>query len=264
MNNYQITEQENRFKYVNYQDLNEYTKDDDMMLILRHINNQILTVDQSIQFESLNELRRLLKFHPELFEFVFSNIYSRVADFLSSSSNQIRQVTLILITELFSSREFEIEDLEGSLVSEWLFEIIPPVVELASTHQNSLFSDQAIKALTELSKFMFHPETIDCLLRILIMCRSDTEELRSKICFDLLDNHIENYDVISMENNLEWSCIFQNFVEIYQLNDFTRMRIRKTMRLISSKLTNDGFIRLLNTNLDDDQQRTILDIYYSS
>src|SRR5687768_3916130 len=90
--------------YETYDNLLPYNIQENFLKLMREISTGIIeNEDPKIQISLVHELRRMRKFHPELFIATFSNILIYyINNLMQSGEMEVVYHSLILVSEIFS------------------------------------------------------------------------------------------------------------------------------------------------------------------
>jgi len=262
MDNYIFTKKYDTNIYIDYKDLTAHDKDINYMILLRNINNWIISLDHSLQINALNELRRLLRFNLGKFEFLFSNIYKTVAILINSINDEVSKTALILINEMFSNDKYN----EWMEVKSWVTTLIPPVADKAVTVQTHIFKDLALEAFKNLSNNIFVNEAHQVLLDYI----EDNLEKKNinliiDLAFNTLDSLFINNDEEQFKQILDWGEILKSLYELYNHeNQFLKSRIESLLLITEQKVGEKILCDIMEENVPTDVYNSLLEIILKS
>lgn len=245
----------NKVDYVSYDNLLPYEKKPDLELY-RKINTEIMEVEENdwkVNFNLLNELRRLRKFEKDMFISVFNNVkvHSKVIpSFINSLRSNLAKLALILVSEIFSCYECE-------TVNEWMSSLIPEVLQKSVMDLKGFLKEEANKALHNFSENMLYEESIVALLK-------GVKHVNTKIsenAFDTLIKLIHNYDHVALEHISCWKVIIVNIIDIFNMKkDPYVKRPAKIIFAFEEKLGMEKFDKILHDNLKENNLQVIVQI----
>jgi hypothetical protein len=239
--------QNNRDFMVSLQELPDYPPDTRLLHVFRNISTKIVEyedLDWMSKFDLINELRRLRKYHKDLF-FTILNNYNIHKHILPELINSLRvnlaKVTLIFVYEIFNFYEEE-------HVNKWISYLIPIVIKKSVLDPN--LKEISRYALQSLSENMFYEETILALLEEIL---NSNAKISVMSCFTLI-RLINNYDIIVLENLQNWEEIFTIILEnlrTYEEKRHQYKNLLKILNTIQNKLGKQIFLQVIQTNLNN-------------
>lgn len=141
--------------FTHFDNLPAYPKDQNFLSLMRDISTGILKENQGTKDKLylIEELRKIKKFHFDLFAVTFNNIYQEfIENIAKSAETEVIMNSLVLISEIFSFFDF-------NSINEWVPDLLNIVLNL-SVNENSKLKRQAFIALYNLSNNMFYEETL--------------------------------------------------------------------------------------------------------
>lgn len=242
-------------KYPDFNSLAPYEEDLNLLRLSRQLSDNIIAHIEDINtywrhlFMAINELRRLRKYYPECFCYIFDNLIDKISALVTSPKTCISKITLILISEIFSNYTFD------DLISEWMAKLIPKVMNKTISEIN-VIKEVAMLALYNLSVNMLYPETVETLLSLI---RNKNVNI-SNISFDCLMGLLSNYahyDKSGLENNINWGNYIHETLEIFsiKLSSYTKKSV-KMIEFLEVNLGEKFLENYMVVNYSDDQEYT--------
>jgi len=223
--------------YTSYDELEDF-EDSELPSCAERII-KILNEDKSNtwlpQFNSIENLRRLLKFRRKDFFKAFHQVYKVYHKQLNSIRSGCCKISLILLSELFSD---DCKDIH----SEWI-EVILPLVFGKTTNLQKFIKEEANSVLFNCSKHMFYYEVLDIFVQNIGSKNLHAGEVAFE-CFSLL---IQNWEFSSLCKLLDFHKILSKIIEIFKLKKepFNKRAIKAT-GILFEKLGKNQFENLTN------------------
>jgi len=176
-------------------------------LLMNLIQNTIIESKEPMKIiHSINHLRILLKFHKDLFVFIFANIHDKFQKILLNENENLSHISLILFSEFFSTVWIEPES------KYWIESLISPILIL-STSDNKIISSLSLECLDLISKNEYHEETFLLLLNGM----SDKSETVTLIASQTLHKFMTNCDRMLLVYSFNWCDIFSSILSLFTI-----------------------------------------------
>lgn len=185
-----------KIQHISFESLLPFDQEQNYLKLMREISTGIIECkNPNDQINYINELRRMRKYHSDLFEAIFSNILSYyIINLIKSSNVEICINSLILISEIFSYYDYT------SQKNQWIPHLLPLVIEL-STSNNEIIKKHSYIGLNNLANNMFYQETLNTLLELII----ESDKPNSENACDTLIMFINFMDEVNLLNAMDWS-----------------------------------------------------------
>lgn len=145
---------------------------------LARVTQGLQAIEWAEQFETLNLIRKLLKFSPEVFKSsTFPEVLRQVLLWAESLRSSLSKNALIVLGEMC---EFLPRSLEGDL------EQLLSLLLRKSVDTNMFISEVASKALEQMCQHLSDGRLITCLLANIAAIRSSLVKAKTATCFELL------------------------------------------------------------------------------
>jgi len=143
-------------RYLSFEELEPIEMLSQTDNFVAQVQSELKSEEWTAQYDTLNVLRRLNKFHWSDLMPHLELLTPLIAEAVESLRSNISKNALLLVTEMFS---FKREDGHNSHIVNYLI----PVVFLKSINDKQFISLQAQRALSALSEFWLYEETLICL-----------------------------------------------------------------------------------------------------
>jgi hypothetical protein len=231
-----------------FEDLKDYDRSQNYLQLLRELSTGVKeSKHPNHKITIAHELRRLRKYHSDLFSAIFSNIVpSFVSNFLEDDNYEVNYYSLLLVSEIFSEYSYN-NDFVDTL-EEWISQLLPAALEL-SVSTNIMVSTQAALTCDNLANNMFYEQTVMSLIDVMAsdngkVAHNATQTMISLITYIGAPMLLDSFD---------WQDIFTAIADyLNKGDDFIRMA-GEVIFEIRKKLNNDYDYFL--TNLTDEQQK---------
>jgi hypothetical protein len=202
------TEEGFKITYTDFSDLVPYESNTKFLELMRMISDFILEPTQTWPniFYSINELRRVLKFHQDLFENFFHNLVGQIAELITLSQTEVVKLIFRLISEIVNQI-----DLIDSI---WLRKLIPKIL-VKTTSEIHHIKSEAFQLLTHIVDNVFRPEVIEILLENV----GSKHAYISNNSFEFLMKQLNYYDEACIDiayDNFEWYDILNYVLDLYE------------------------------------------------
>jgi len=99
-------------EYLDYSELVSFSSSNEANKAIKNIKTYLIDInaDWFCQFDSINDLRRMNKYHPKLFLELFTEIVSDFVKLVVSLRSNIAKLALILLTEFFGNQLYFIKN----------------------------------------------------------------------------------------------------------------------------------------------------------
>jgi hypothetical protein len=197
-----------KLNYIPYDYLEPFPRDVNLLRLFREISTRLLEPPQSWvdTFYSINELRRIKKFYPELFNTIFDNLTTQFENFISHSKIPISKLSLILMSEVFSTFQFD-----NDFLPNWIYKLLP-IVLLKTTSESTIIKQEAYIILNNVHENMLYPETVEVLMDEML----NKNMLISNISFECLLNLIKSFPPVTLEHSVEWDIFIKTICDLYE------------------------------------------------
>jgi len=201
----------NKIKYIAYEDLAIFNENVKLLALIRNISNIFVessTTNWLDIFNTINDLRRVRKYYPNLFEHFFNLIINNLSERLIQSITPISRNILKLCSEIFSYHEY------NEFYSDWIKKLLPKVL-IKSISEINMIAKEAQEVLENLVQNAFHTESIEILLENV---NSKNINISNK-AFEFLMKLLYNFDPFSFINIsecLNWEYILYTLLELFE------------------------------------------------
>lgn len=155
------------------------------------------------QFESIMDLRRLLKYKRYIFIKVFNDVYKEYGKQIISLRSGCSKLSLILLSELFSTNSGDIHD-------EW-FETLIPIVLIRANYLQKFIKEEALNVFNNLSSNVFYFKALEVLIMQI------GQKNVSDVAFDTSIKLISNWDLADLLKIHHLPVILHRIVELQNL-----------------------------------------------
>ena len=213
------TEQTNsNTNFPSYDALENFPADTDFIVLIKNINALLTETKESQWTEhinAINDLRRLFKYHRNLFyrTFVDLNIKNSILKLLNSIRSILVKNTLVFLTELFTTYEFEYTNNDEQIELINIIELYLPKIIDKSYSDKKFIKDSAIQCLKQISTNMFYGKVIVVLLNECLDKNFKHVEVAFNVLIELINNFEKNYLIYYDK----WESIFRGLSRIYQM-----------------------------------------------
>ena len=237
-NNYkdEVVEDSDKPIYIDLVDLDDI-KDNEIKSRVTELIS-VLNVDNIEkwlpQFNSIMDLRRLLKFRRPEFLKAFNEIYKSLCKQINSLRSGCSKIALVLMSELFSnSKDIQLD---------WIDNLLPAVIAKAAFIQKFI-KEEAINVLNNVSANMFVYHVLD----ILVQNVGNKNVSQSEAAFDCLCKLIDNWNEKQLVKINELPHIVPKIVEVYKLKkEPYNKKSLKIVMCLYEKLGKDNFEKMVN------------------
>jgi hypothetical protein len=241
---------ESKLSYTNFDNLQAFPKNQNYLKLMRDISNGIIENKHlQNQIHYITELRRIKKFHQDLFSVTFNNIlHNFIENLMGSSDPEVVYNSLILVTEIFSFYEFQD-------INIWVPNLLTKVIELSVTEKNEFLLKQSLLALYNLANNMFYEETLVTLLRL--MKNKSIQIIKNAI--ETLQTFIYFIDYLTLTNVFDWQESFNIILEL--ANSSAKQDVENVKSIITyirRKMDDLEFNEFLQNYLNEHNQKIIL------
>ena len=191
--------------FESYDKLEKYPSNINYVSLLREVSNGATTLgDTNKLISTITELRRMRKYHKELFEKTFDNIISRFITVYFKSSNDNTHNNHVLlagisfVNELFSEFQFEFDE-------SWIEKLYFAIEQFFCSKDN-IIKQLSREAANNLSINMHFTTTFTVFIESLDDCN---EEL-AKFIYDLFILCFNNIDNTNLMFRYDWNEIIKN------------------------------------------------------
>jgi len=149
-----------KIEYENYDVLQEFSEDEDFDTVRRKVTEMINDEESWMnQYEGLNDLRRLNKYSPIVFNTVLPNTVKQIAKLTASIRSNLSKLALMLIREIFVSQNLSTNNLKG-------LKILVTSVMAQTATMKSFIKEEALQSLNNLSSncYFFSTNTLQILI----------------------------------------------------------------------------------------------------
>jgi hypothetical protein len=243
-------ERQPKLSYINFQNLENFSQNQNYLKLMRDISTGIIENENfQTQLKYINELRRVRKFHQDLFSVTFNNILNDFIDnSMGSNDPELVYNSLILVTEIFSFYEFYD-------INNWIPDLLTKVIELSAQEKNQLILNQSFIALYFLANNMFYEETLLTLLRLV----KNKSEVIAKNATETLLTFIYFIDYFTLINGFDWQEPFYIILELANSSLLSNVgNVKKIISYIYRKLNETEFVSFLQNNLNAENEKTIM------
>jgi hypothetical protein len=182
-----------------YESLQDFNKAEYYNIIVETLSS-ILDDSNNYQklYDSIYKLRILNKFQRKAFIMVFDVVYIRLGKILRSENDNLVNIVLQLLLEIFS------ENWCYNEITEWVSYLLPLIVMISAN--NNANSSLAMDILNRSANNMFYSETVTALL--------DGSKCNADNAFITLQYLIHNSEQ-NILMNLDWDIIFDKVNDLF-------------------------------------------------
>lgn len=243
-------EQNTSINYIDYDNLQPYDENSthftQLAQTLCYVNEK--NNNWTDVFNAIIELRRLRKFQVNIFDQLFDYIVDEFLNFLNSKKICIIKLSLILVTEIFSNYS------SNFIYQNWILKLVPKVLSKV-IHENEIIKGEAIKALQFLINNMFYIETS----KILLFEIANKNISISNIAYNALIGYLDNIDLTSLENIVDWTFFNQAIINLHSLKkDFYLKKAYKLFEYINQRF---GNLNILTINMQEEQRQDMIKVF---
>jgi hypothetical protein len=191
-----------------FEDLLPYDSKQNYLKLMRDISTGIIECNEPRdQVLMINELRRMRKYHMDLFEKTFSNILKCFVDnCLQSSNGFVLGISIKLVSEIFSYYDFDFID-NGSY---WIPTLLEQVLQHAICNDDCI-RKLACEALDNLANNMVYQQTIESLITNM----NDESDDIAQVASEYLRLFITLINNVVLINQFDWGEIYSVITELY-------------------------------------------------
>jgi hypothetical protein len=237
--------QNSNFSYTSFGELLPFDTNQRFLQLMVEISTGIVECDESEkQIQLVTDLRRMRKYHLDLFKTTFSNILMKfINNILYKDEPEVVFHGLILVSEILGFYDFEV-------VNDWVQDLIQITLDL-STSPEMKIKEMANLALYNAGNNMFFIESFQVLFENLI----EREEEVSSNATQTLKYLIHSSD----ENNLaycyDWSEIFSQVLNSINKSEYRGNieKLREIIFLIQQKIKENFESEVINKLHPDGQ-----------
>lgn len=230
--------------YIEFNELTNFPKNEDLIDMMKKINNLVKIVDNwNDNMEAINLLRRLNKFRQTFFNTNFDAHFKYLAtNYLNSPRSCIVKITLMLIAEIFT------EIIPHAKFPEWIEALIPVVIKKSVLDKNFI-QEEAKNVLKNFTKKIHNTEGLLILLKTI----QDKNFKYSSKAYEMFLDIIEEFDIEKLKG-IKWENIFKELIEISKLKkDPYPKRFKNLFLILLKKLGMETIEKMQNEmlNLED-------------
>jgi hypothetical protein len=259
----QVDQVENNSIKVEYQlfdDLILYEEHEDFEMIKLEIIKMINDESNWInQYEALNNLRRLNKFCPLVFNSILQSVILQISKLTSSIRSNLSKLSIMLVREVFMSQNLSSNNLK------YIKNLITCTLT-QSVSMKAFIREESLAALENLSNnyYFFSSNT----LHVLIEEVGHKNLSHSENSFNIIIKIVENWskeDIFSGTNYSQWEGIYKQILNLYSMKrePFSK-RACRIIEAIHMKFGEEDFQNILNSlNLDNVNKNNLLSMIKS-
>lgn len=240
-----------KYTCTHYDYLVSYLDNQNYLKLMRDIQTGVKeSVTKEDQIYFITELRRMRKYHRDLFSKIFSNILKDFeVSMLFNDDSEVVYHALILVSEIFSFYE-------ESYVNEWIKDLLKSVIEISAGNENFQIKKQTCIVLHNLAYNMFYEETLLTLFTLI-----KEEENISAIATDTLLSFITFIDEVNLVINFDWDNSLEILMELINSNLLSYMRrAKKIINYLYKKIHRERFFSFIAQYLGEGDQKIIYDL----
>jgi hypothetical protein len=198
---------------IMYDKLNPFAQDQNFLKLIRDISTGVIEIFEPVsQISLITDLRRLRKFHKDLFITVFDNITSQFIDnMVYNNFSQVTFHSIVLITEIFGEYDEQIK-------SYWIKDLLQATLQ-HTTHKDIHVKDQCQFALHNLSSNMLFEET----LYTLFISLDDSDDTVCLNAFETMRSFIYYCPPVHFANHFNWEDTFEFVLDSLEKNENKRL-----------------------------------------
>jgi hypothetical protein len=229
-------------EYEKFEDLKEFILDDKFEDLLNNTLKNLFDENNWYnQFEAVNDLRRLNKFHFDIFDCIFEKIVSNLAKLTSSIRSNLSKISLMLIKEFFNIRSYLRESKQS-------LKLLINCLVTQSSSMKSFIKEEALGGLDNLASNMefYSP----CIVNILIEECSNKSPQSSENAFNanikILNNWVKE-DIFSGTNHNDWENILMRVINLHSMKKEPYLkRACRLVEVIYNKFGSEDFELLVS------------------
>jgi hypothetical protein len=203
--------------------------------------------DDENQINNINELRRLRKYHSELFLASFSHILPYfINNLMKSSKLEICCNALTLVSEIFSYY-FE------TGINSWIPDLLPITIQLSSSNFGLIWK-QSYYALNNLANNMYYQETLYTLLEIV----TENDEVQSENACETLVIFFSTINKYVLLYNFLWFDACEYIFKMLQSGNYGIIEKAKFL-LYLLKMKFDSDYNIFVSFFESDDQRKFVE-----
>lgn len=260
----QIDQVENvsvKVEYQSFDDLKNYEDHEDFeeinLQILNMINDELNWLNQ---YESLNNLRRLNKYCPLIFNSILQSVILQISKLTSSIRSNLSKLSIMLIKEIFISQHLSSNNFKHmkNLINSTLTQ---------SVSMKAFIREESLAALENLSNnyYFFSTNTLHNLIEEV----GHKNLSHSENSFNIILKIVENWskeDIFSGTNYSQWEGIFKQILHLFSnlKREPYSKRASRIIEAIHFKFGEEDFQNILNSlNLDPSNKNQLMSMIKS-
>jgi len=221
--------------------LTNFPQNENFLKLMQETSTMVIeSKNQNEKIYCLTQLRRMFKFHSDLFKVTFSNILPHfITNLVLTDESEVVYNSLILVSEIFSIYEFD-----G--INEWMRSLIESVLSLSSSNDGNI-RDLSLIALNNASNNMFYEETLEALFESL----NNKNEIIADVSLNTLRDFINFNDLNLIIHVYDWQKPFETLLNLKFANTkFSNYKFREIINSLLKKL-GEEFPNFINNNLKE-------------
>jgi hypothetical protein len=241
------------FFTISYYDLKPFDQSCHFVKLLTDTSTA-LAESQNIDniIDSLLTLRRILKYHYDLFKTIFNNIYSRfITNILYSNFPEVVFNGLTLVLDLFSQTENVDED---SDIQEWLVDLLQTVLDIYIVCPFTLIKGLTIRVLNVASINLIINELFLFIFEVLGDSNKDKVERAANMFYKILESG-QKHSIYACES---WPLFFRLVTQAKMRGNSEELYLFKKMLNILQSTLGTNFENFLSEYIKIDMEKIII------
>lgn len=223
--------------------------------ILHLLRNTLTTLKESINptelVNAINNLRRLFKFHQELFVFCFDNVYENFKKFLFNENQEVALYSFVLISEVFYE-EWTVPEIRS-----WVEYLLPLVLQISSFEDHFIDPQVQNLCLTCLDLLACRGHYEETILVLLDGMANDNENFSTNASKALF-TFITSCDKGFLLDGYDWNGIFELIIALWSKSKKRVIAEGFVNVLRGQVFSNEGEFEDLLSRLYDDILQNLL------
>jgi hypothetical protein len=241
------------FFTINYIDLKPFDQTCHFVKLMTDTSTTIAESENNdIIIDSLITLRRIMKYHYDLFKTIFKNMYTRfITNILYSNIPDVVFNGLTLVLDLFSQTENVDEDFD---IQEWLGDLLQTVLDLYIVCPYTFIKGLAIRVLNVASINLIINELFLFIFETLGDSNKDKIERAANMFYKMMESG-QKHTIYACES---WPKFFRLVTQAKMRGDSEELYLFKKMLGILQSTLDSNFENFLSEYIKIDMEKLII------